>query len=114
MARPRKEIDEEQLKKLAKFHCTIEEIAAFFNVSRDTIERRYAAKIIEGRNAGKAKLRDLQWLAAEGGNVQMLIWLGKVYLNQSETIHTQNTIINREEQIQSDKELVDKLTKDKV
>jgi len=32
----------------------------------------------------KAKLKELQWMLAEQGNVQMLIWLGKQYLGQTD------------------------------
>ena len=32
----------------------------------------------------KAQLKELQWMVAEQGNVQMLIWLGKQYLGQSD------------------------------
>ena len=32
----------------------------------------------------KAKLKELQWMVAEQGNVQMLIWLGKQYLGQTD------------------------------
>tara|TARA_Y100001963_G_scaffold124342_1_gene175081 strand:+ start:158 stop:355 length:198 start_codon:yes stop_codon:yes gene_type:complete len=32
----------------------------------------------------KARLKELQWMVAEQGNVQMLIWLGKQYLGQSD------------------------------
>lgn len=82
MARPKKEIDEEALKKLSEMMCTNEEIAAFFEVSTDTIERRYAALLKEGRKVGRTSLRRFQYLAAEKGNPTMLIWLGKQYLGQ--------------------------------
>ena len=32
----------------------------------------------------KARLKELQWMLAEQGNVQMLIWLGKQYLGQTD------------------------------
>ncbi len=96
MARPIKPIDDEQLMKLAAMHCSVGEIAAFFDVSRDTIERRYAAEISKGREMGKSKLRRLQWQSAEKGNVVMQIFLGKQYLGQSDKVeldkveHTQD------------------------
>lgn len=40
MARPRKEIDENQLKALCRLKPRIEDCAAFFGCSHDTIERR--------------------------------------------------------------------------
>lgn len=39
MARPRKTINWTQVGKLCELHCTQEEIASFFDVSLDTIER---------------------------------------------------------------------------
>ncbi len=61
------------------------EIGAFFSVSADTIERRFAGELAKGRAKGKTKLRQLQWQAAEKGNVTMQIWLGKQLLNQKDT-----------------------------
>jgi IS30 family transposase len=84
MARPKKPINKEDLEKLAAMHCTIEEIAAWFNVSRDTIERRYAAEIHKARQQGKISLRRMQFQAAQNGNIVMMIWLGKQILDQTE------------------------------
>lgn len=39
MARPRKEIDQEDFEKLCGLQCTLEEIAGWFKCSEDTIER---------------------------------------------------------------------------
>jgi hypothetical protein len=88
LSRPKKFIDPEQVEKLAGMHCTTEEIASFFDVSRDTIERRFQDIILRGRQMGKAKLRRLQWQTAESGNVIMQIWLGKQLLNQSDAPKT--------------------------
>lgn len=91
MARPKIKIDEDQLLKLAAMHCTNVEIAAFFDVSKDTIERNYAAILAKGREQGKIKLRRLQWTSAEKGNVVMQIWLGKQYLGQTDKNEIQST-----------------------
>lgn len=64
---------------------TIEEIAAFHGVSRDTIERRFRAQIEKSRARRKLRLRQLQWRAAENGDKAMLIWLGKQELGQQDT-----------------------------
>lgn len=82
MARPRKKIDEEQLRKCAEKQWHIREIAAFFRVSTDTIHRRYAAIIEEARQSGKAKLRDLQWQRALQGSDTMLKHMSEHYLDQ--------------------------------
>jgi Zn-dependent peptidase ImmA (M78 family) len=90
--------DEEwdQFDKLISFFCTIEEIASFFKVSIDTVERRlfdrhnakfaeYSSKV---RDLGKIKLRKKQWDIAMSGNSSLLIWLGKQYLGQSDKQET--------------------------
>lgn len=86
MARPKKEIDIELVKNLASIFCTVEEIAAMVGVSKDTLERRYAAIIKEGKERGKASLRRLQWKIAQGGNASMAIFLGKQYLGQADKL----------------------------
>jgi hypothetical protein len=56
MPRPRTKIDLAELEKLAGMQCTIEEIAAFFDVSPRTIERRRnVPKFLEAMERGKAK-----------------------------------------------------------
>ena len=85
MARPKKyNIDTKQLEKLAAFGCTDTEIASFFGCSSDLIRKSYSENLTKGRDAGKIRLRKLQWNAAEKGNVTMLIWLGKQVLGQAE------------------------------
>lgn len=86
MARPKLEIDAEQVRKLAAMHCTTQEIAAFFDCSRDTIEGRFSAELNKGRQQGKMQLRDWQLQSARKGNVAMLIFLGKQYLGQSDKV----------------------------
>lgn len=80
--RPKKELDERQIRELARIHCTMEEIAAVMGCSVDTLERRFADTIKEERNFGKSSLRRWQFKAASGGNSALLIWLGKQYLGQ--------------------------------
>src|SRR5712671_6938059 len=82
--RPRKKIDKEQLKKLAMKFWPIESIADFFGVSRDTIKRRFAETIDEGRAAGKAKLVDYQWKRLLDNSDRILIHMSKHYLGQHE------------------------------
>lgn len=88
--RPVKEINQEQLDKLCAMQCTEEEIAGWFDVSVDTIERRvvemtgvgFAEYFKTKRGKGNVSLRRKQMQVALGGNVTMLIWLGKQYLGQ--------------------------------
>ena len=90
--RPKIEIDFAEVDKLCQIQCTGEEIASFFEISYDTLERRckeqfkvsFAEYIKEKSSKGKSSLRRLQWKAAMNGNVTMLIWLGKQYLGQAD------------------------------
>ena len=85
MARPKKyDIDTKQLEQLASFGCTNREIASFFGCSEDLIKKSYSSFLTKGKDAGKIRLRKLQWNAAEKGNVPMLIWLGKQLLDQTD------------------------------
>jgi hypothetical protein len=84
MARPRKDIDPEKVRQLAAIHCTVDEIAAVMDCSKDTLERRFAALIEKGREEGRASLRRVQYKAALAGNATMMIWLGKQLLGQKD------------------------------
>ena len=86
-----KEIDQSQFEKLCGLQCTQEEIAGFFDVSADTIDRwckrTYQVNFAEvyKKHAGKGKiaLRRYQMRLAET-NASMAIWLGKQYLRQKD------------------------------
>ena len=85
MARPKKyDIDKDLVEKLASFGCTDTEIASFFGCDRSLITKSYSQFLTKGRDKGKIRLRQMQWKAADKGNVSMLIWLGKQILGQTE------------------------------
>ena len=85
MARPKKyDIDPKQVEKLAAYGCTNTEIASFFGGSKDLISKSYSTNVEKGKDSGRIRLRQLQWRAAERGNIPMLIWLGKQVLGQSD------------------------------
>lgn len=88
MARPKKKIDEDALEKLVHIGCTTEELAFFFGVSRDTLERRYAALIAKGRATAKIRLRKIQFDIAKKGSAIMAIFLGKQMLGQTDKVET--------------------------
>ena len=88
MARPQKEIDTEQLNKLAAMQCTLQEIADWFNVDKSTISRRFATNVTKGKSRGKISLRRAMYTKALGGNVTMCIWLSKQYLGMKERVET--------------------------
>lgn len=90
--RPKKEITEEEFKKLCSLQCTIEEIAGWFNCHEDTIrnyckrtyDKTFQEVYSEFSVAGKISLRRTQFKIAEGGNATMAIWLGKQMLGQTD------------------------------
>lgn len=92
IGRPRIVIDWSDFNNLCGLHCTLTEIAGFFNCSEDTIERAvkrekkctFADYYKQKTSLGKISLRRLQWQQAESGNTTMLIWLGKQELGQSD------------------------------
>lgn len=91
VGRPQIDIDKDEFEKLCGIQCTKQEIADFFGVSEDTIERwcyrtyneNFAVIFRQKRGKGKVSLRRSQWRLAET-NVTMAIFLGKNYLNQSD------------------------------
>ena len=101
MARPRKEISEDNLKKLCSLQCTLTEIAGFFDCSEDTIERwckreyhmSFAEYFTKHSAQGKISLRRIQFKLAEK-SAGMAIFLGKQYLGQTEKIETEVTTMD--------------------
>lgn len=92
MGRPKIELDWTQFDSLCGIQCSLVEIAAYFNCSEDTIERRvkeehgvtFAEYFATKRGKGKIALRRKQYEVALSGNVPMMIWLGKQYLGQQD------------------------------
>ena len=84
------EFNLEALESLCRLNCTHEEIAAYFNVSLKTVERRYkeehdfAAAVDRGKATGRLSLRRKQIELVDNGNASMAIWLGKQLLNQTD------------------------------
>lgn len=92
MGRKYKEISQSQFENLCAIQCTEAEICDVLGVSDKTlagwVKRTYKMSFSEifriKRSKGKASLRRLQFKEAEKGNVTMLIWLGKQWLDQAE------------------------------
>lgn len=88
-------IDWTQFNKLCEMQCTLREFASWFDCSEDTIERavlrehkqKFADYYRQKAGRGKIALRRKQFEVAMSGDRVMLIWLGKQYLNQSDTIN---------------------------
>jgi hypothetical protein len=94
VGRPLKKINEDLVFELAKIHCTVKEIAAVCKCHEDTLHLRCRDLIDKGKEEGRCSLRRLQWKAANEGNVNMLIWLGKQLLNQREKHPDEATQVN--------------------
>ena len=85
--RPKKELDERQIKELAALGCSMTEIAVVMGCHVDTIRDNYSTAIALGNESGKVSLRRAQMKLALAGNAQMLIWLGRFRLGQKEEIN---------------------------
>jgi hypothetical protein len=93
----RTEIDLTELEKLSQLQCTDEEIAAWFNVSPRTIERRrlepeFAEVMTRGKAKGRISVRRMQMKLLEEGNATMGVWLGKQILGQTDQISVDTSI----------------------
>ena len=85
MARPQKyKVDTAKLEYMASIGCTYEEIANVLEVPENVLKKSYSLFYTKGRQNLKERLRKKQIEIAESGNVVMLIWLGKQYLDQKD------------------------------
>ena len=91
MARPQKTatLTAEQIEQLAAIGCADSEIAALCQISEHVLQRSFGAQLKNGRANLRVRVRRKQLERADQGSDTMLIWLGKVYLNQRETVETQ-------------------------
>lgn len=79
--------------KMAEMGMTTREIAHIFDLHKDHVGRKWRREIRMGKAKLRQKLRVWQVEAAEKGNPQMLIWLGRQYLKQTEKNEVTN--VNR-------------------
>lgn len=92
MGRPKIQIDKDSFEKLCGLWCSKVDIASYLNCSEDTLERwikttyneTFAVIYQQKSAAGRNSLRRKQYEIAMGGNVTMLIWLGKQHLDQKD------------------------------
>lgn len=82
MPRPPLDIDPAEVERLASWGTPINEMADFFMCHPNTLTQRFSEIIAKGRANLKNTLRQKQIEVAKGGNVVMLIWLGKQMLGQ--------------------------------
>ena len=95
--RPRFVFDKDKLADitdLASEGATMEEICRYVGCSKTTFCANEEAMNAyhDGQNDMKISLRHWQMMQAKSGNVQMLIWLGKIVLGQKEKTEIENTI----------------------
>jgi IS30 family transposase len=86
---PRKHIDLEKLENFCVLDPSAGEIAAYFGVHKNTIQRRMGEKKFreahdKGVESGNTMLRQAQMKLARDGDKTMLIWLGKQRLSQKD------------------------------
>ncbi len=89
--RPRLELDEVLIFRLAMIHCPNEEIAVACGCSVDTLTRNFAEIMEKGREAGKMSLRRKMFSQAMGngkGATVMQIWLSKQLLGMKDQSRT--------------------------
>jgi hypothetical protein len=82
LARYRDEKLARQVKKLASFGLSGEEIAVCVECSRDYIYKQFSTVLKAGHELRNSSLRRKQFEVAMEGHPTMLIWLGKQYLDQ--------------------------------
>ena len=96
-------INKDQFEKLCALQCTEQEIASFFDVSVDSLERfckneygcRFAEVFKKKKDMGKISLRRTQFKQAEK-STSMAIWLGKQYLGQADHVNVNNNLMTDE------------------
>jgi predicted transcriptional regulator len=84
-------IDAAQVEALSRIGCTQDEIAAVLKCTARTLRNRFSKEMKSGREQMKMSLRRWQYEKAKEGNVTMLIWLGKQYLDQRDKNDTKVT-----------------------
>ena len=89
MGRPKKKLDLKLAEKLAAIMCTQEEIAGILDVSLSTLKRDedFCTIYKKAQDGAKMSIRRSQFKKALAGDTTMLIWLGKIYLGQRETVN---------------------------
>ena len=86
MGRKKLDISEETVAAMAFAGSPTVEIAEFHGCDEGTIRKRFSEILTKGRASRRIKLRQAQWKVAIGGNVTMLIFLGKQELGQKDAV----------------------------
>lgn len=86
-------IREKDVTTLASFGCTLEEIAAFLDISRETLERRVEARIKTGHLKGFVSMKRKLFEMGMNGNLGAIVFYMKLtgyYREKQEMIHKQS------------------------
>jgi hypothetical protein len=92
LGRPKIKIDESEVEKLAMMQCTNEEIAHWFNVSKDTIEERFSATIKRCRSKGVMSMKRQLFEKVQKGDLGAIVWWSKNFAGMSEKIEQKSTV----------------------
>jgi len=84
MGRPKLELDEAEMERLAKAQCSNVRIAAAVGCDEGTLRGRFSELLTRWRNLGKINLEVAMMQKALDGNVPMQIHLSKQYLGHSD------------------------------
>ena len=84
-------VDPDEVYRMSLLGCTMEEMAQFFQVDRETLKYNFWDYIKQGESETRQRLRNAQIELALKGNATMLIWLGKQMLGQSDNPVNQDT-----------------------
>ncbi|CAB4153896.1 hypothetical protein UFOVP640_35 [uncultured Caudovirales phage] len=79
-----KVVDPDEVYRLSGIGCTMEEMAHFFGIDRETLKYNFLPYIQRANSELYMRLRTKQIEVALDGNPTMLIWLGKNMLGQSD------------------------------
>lgn len=82
--RARRVVGADLVERLAAIACTPDEIARVVDCSVHTIGRNFEEALNRGASRARVSLRRRQFKAAMAGDVDMLMWLGRVWLGQHE------------------------------
>jgi hypothetical protein len=77
-------VDPDEVYRLSAIGCSMEEMANFFGIDRETLKYNFLPYIQRANSDLYRKIRNRQIEVALDGNPTMLIWLGKNMLGQSD------------------------------
>jgi len=96
--RPKVKMGLEEVENLSRLNCTMDEIAAYFNVDVRTVQLRaqrepaFRAAMERGQALGRLSIRRQQIRLMEQGNATMAVWLGKQLLGQRDRLEAEVTM----------------------